>query len=76
VLRCDMDRDILLEHLALCERHIALGEKHLAKQEALVADLDRKGRDTADALAILATLRETQALHVLDRDRLLKELEQ
>ncbi|SFH81178.1 hypothetical protein [Bradyrhizobium sp. Gha] len=65
---------MLQQHLAMAERHVALGEDHLARQEALVAELDRDGHDTADALAILATMRETQRLHLQDRDRLLAEL--
>jgi hypothetical protein len=40
-----------------------------------VAELDLEGRDTKDALAILATLRETQAPHVLNMQRLIKELQ-
>jgi len=70
-----LDRATLLEHLARAERHLAQGETHIGRQEALVAELDLKGRDTKDALAILATLRETQSQHVLDMERLLKQLQ-
>ena len=58
----------------MTERHIALGEEHLAKQEALIAGLERKGRDTINARAFLVTLRDAQALHLEHRDRLLAEL--
>lgn len=58
----------------MVERHVALGEGHLAKQEALIAGLEHKGRDTVNARAFLTTLRETQALHLQHRERLLAEL--
>jgi hypothetical protein len=69
-----MDRQTMLEHLAMAERHVTEGEIHLSRQRALVAEWDRDGHDTADARAILATMLETQRLHVEDRDRMLKEL--
>ena len=69
-----MDRQTMLKHLAMVERHVAEGEIRLSRQRALIAELDRDGHDTADARAILATIRETQRLHVEDRDRILKEL--
>jgi len=65
---------MLLRHLAIAEPHVALGENHLARQEQLIASMDRKGRDTTDALAVLATMRATQTLHVADRDRLLADV--
>ena len=55
---------------------MAQGEAHIAKQEALLADLERDGHDTKDAFAVLATLRETQTQHVLNVERLLKQLQQ
>ncbi|RXG83666.1 hypothetical protein EAS61_41455 [Bradyrhizobium zhanjiangense] len=70
-----MDRTMFQQHLAMAERHVALSEKHLLKQEALIAELDRDGHDTADAVELLATMRATQRLHLQDRDRLLTELE-
>jgi hypothetical protein len=45
------------------------------KQEALIAQLDRDGHDTTEAKKFLATLRETQAVHVEGRERIVKELE-
>ncbi|MGX4771138.1 hypothetical protein ACWAUC_15255 [Bradyrhizobium guangdongense] len=70
-----MERAILQQHLAMAERHVALGEEHLERQEALIAELDRDGYDTTDALKLLATMRATQQLHLQDRNRLLAELE-
>lgn len=66
---------MLQQHLAMTERHVALGEEHIAKQKALIAGLERKGRDTVNARAFLVTLHEAQALHLEHRDRLLAELE-
>ena len=65
---------MLQQPLAMAERHVALGEHHLARQEALIAELDRDGHDTADALKLLATMRATQRLHRQERNRLLAEL--
>jgi hypothetical protein len=70
-----VNRKIMLEHLAMAERHVASGEGHLRRQETLIGELDRGGHGTTDACAILATMRQTQELHVQDRDRILRELE-
>lgn len=69
-----MDREIHLRHLAMSERHIAEGNRHLAAQEALIARMDQLGQSTTEALRVLATLRETQALHIQHRDHILDEL--
>lgn len=68
-----MDNVLLLAHLALAERHIEQGERLLAKQRTLVAE-DRHNHDTSGARAVLATMAETQALHIADRDRIFREL--
>jgi hypothetical protein len=69
-----MDRALLLQHLAQAERHIVLGEEHLTIQEALIADLEREGHDTEGAKEVLATMLQSQAVHVETRDRILREL--
>lgn len=69
-----MDRALLLQHLAQAERHIVLGEEHLTIQEALIADLERDGHDTEGAKEVLATMLQSQAIHVEARDRILREL--
>jgi len=69
-----MDRQKMLEHLAMAERHVAEGGILVCRQQALIAELDRDGHDTRAAWTILATMLETQRLHVEDRDRILKEL--
>ena len=70
-----MDRETTLAHLALADKNVALGERHIAQQEQIVADLDRDGHDTREALALLAVFRRAQAEHVAHRDLLLRELQ-
>jgi hypothetical protein len=69
-----MDRATLLDHLAQAERHAAEGNRHLARQERLIAQLDRRGHDTTEALKMLSTLRSTQTLHEADVVRILGRL--
>lgn len=69
-----MDREIILESLAQAEQNAAQGERHLARQEALIAELDRHGHDTTEALKLLVTLRKTQVLHQQDVERIAQEL--
>ena len=45
----------------------------LARWE-LIAELERKGRDSAQARAILEQFQELEAMHLADRDRILREL--
>jgi hypothetical protein len=52
------------------------GEEHILQQEVRVAELDRDGHDTKQALETLATFRHMQAEHVAHRDRLLQMLRQ
>ena len=70
-----MDRAILLDHLALAERHVAEGDRHLMRQREIVAEIEEAGRDSALARGLLLTFEGSQATHIADRDRLLRELE-
>jgi hypothetical protein len=72
--RSGADRTLVLKHLALAEHHVDQGKRHLARQEELIAELGREGLDTTQARKVLATLRETQALHEADVKRILGEL--
>lgn len=47
----------LLQNLTMVERHVAMGERHLAHQGALIADMDQKCEDSAQARAVLDTKR-------------------
>ena len=67
-------RNKLYEHLAIAEEHVAAGERNLARQRRIVAELERDGHNTAQALALLMYFEEVQAMHIAERDRLLREL--
>ena len=58
-----MDRSTLEQHLALTQQHVIEAMGLVARQEKVVAELERDGHDTAEALKVLATLRDTQRLH-------------
>jgi hypothetical protein len=72
-----MNRAVQLAYLAQAEQRIATGIRHIEKQEQIIADLKRNGRDVAAALAVelLTIFRRTQDHDVAHRDRILKELE-
>ncbi len=69
-----MDRKWLSDALRLAQSHVEEGEAHLRRQQAIIAELESDGHDSTLAREILATLENTQALHVEARDRLIKEL--
>jgi hypothetical protein len=70
----DIDREKTLQRLNGLEQQVALGERHIAEQRALIGKLEREGHDVSSATSLLATLEESQRLHVEHRDRLEKEL--
>ena len=70
-----MNRAILLQHLAQAEQHLVLGEGHLTSQQALIAELERDGHDTEEAREVLATMLQSQAVHVQGRERIPRELD-
>jgi hypothetical protein len=69
-----MDRAATLELLEMVRRHLATGERLVARQHEIVAELERGDHDSSYAKAVLASFKETQKLHIADRDRLEKEL--
>jgi hypothetical protein len=69
----DIDREKTLQRLNGLEQQVALGERHVAEQRALIEKLEREGHDVKSATSLLATLEESQRLHVEHRDRLEKE---
>lgn len=69
-----MDREMELAHLAQAEKAVIEGERHIQHQERVVAELDRDGHDTREALALLAAFRRIQAEHVAHRDFLLRKI--
>ena len=70
-----MDRDFLERALAQAERHVAQGKVILTRQRATVAASERSGRDVARSKEFLSILEDSHRLHVADRDRLRKDLE-
>jgi hypothetical protein len=70
-----MERETLFEHLVQAARHADENERRIAKQQALIADLDRKGLDTTEANLVLTIFRNTQIIHLQAVERIVKELE-
>ena len=71
-----MDRATLLDHLALALRNVAQAEMHIVQQRESIATLERLGLDTSAVKAALLQFEALQAVHVADRDRLKKELDE
>jgi hypothetical protein len=71
-----MDRVMLKQHLAQAEERIVKDERHLTRQRELVARLEQHGQGSGQARHLLLQFEQLQALHIADRDRLLKELGQ
>ena len=67
-------RAMIRDYLALAGRHVAEGERNIAEQREIIAELERDGRDTTQARALLEQFEELEVLHIEGRDRLLKEL--
>jgi hypothetical protein len=63
---------MLQEHLAQAERHVVEGERVIARQRDVVAQLERDGHDSTDAMLLLYQFEEIQYLHVDHRDQLRK----
>ena len=63
---------MLQEHLAQAERHVVEGERVIARQRDVVAQLERDGHDSTDAMLLLYQFEEIQYLHVDRRDQLRK----
>ena len=69
-----MVRDILERQLTKAEEQVAIAAQNVARQRELVAELERDGYDATQAKKMLEQFLEQQALHIADRDRLIKEL--
>ena len=59
-----------MDHLALAERHMVQGKTVIDRQSNLVAQLEREGRDTIEARALLALFHELQSFFEQDHARL------
>jgi hypothetical protein len=69
-----MDRDTLKRHLTKVEEQVAIIAQNVARQRELVAGLERDSQDASQANKMLEQFLEQQALHIADRDRLIKKL--
>ena len=69
-----MDRQMVLDHLALAERHIAQGKITIERQQTLIAELEQGGHDTTLSRELLSQFLLTQTSHEEDRTRLRREL--
>jgi hypothetical protein len=61
---------MLQEHLAQAEFQVVEGERVIARQRDVVAQLERDGHDSTDAMLLLYQFEEIQYLHVDHRDQL------
>ncbi len=69
-----VDRAFILEHLAKAEEHVVLGQEHVAHQRQLAEQLEHDGHDATAARAPLSQFEGLLAMHIKDRDRLVREL--
>ena len=69
-----VDQEVLKQHLAQAQQHVDLGERRVAQLRELVAKLERDGRDPAQAKKLLSSFEKSLAQHVVDRDRIRREL--
>ena len=70
------DRTLILNHLAQARRHVTEAERHVANQREIVAEKERDGHDTATSKQLLNQFEELYRMHVAERDRLEKELDE
>jgi arginine repressor len=68
------DRTEKQQDLAQALRNISVCQKNISNQLEVLAELRRDGHDTSGSVRLLRDLEELLALHVRDRDRLLKDL--
>ena len=69
-----MNKDVKLKYLVQAERHMADGEQHIVRQRAIVAQLERDGRDASLSRSLLQCFEDLQRLHIADFHRLPEEL--
>ena len=69
VLGCTMDRQMVLDHLALAEDKIAI-----ERQQTLIAELEQGGHDTTMSRQLLSQFFHSQKMHEEHRNRLRRDL--
>ena len=64
-----------LKHLVEdAERRVQRAQRNIDRQGEVVSALERDNRDTTIAKALLKIFEKANAIHVADRDRLIKRL--
>ena len=69
-----MKRALLQRHLEEAESRIQRGQRNVDIQREAVSELERDNQDATIAKALLRMFEKALAVHVADRERLLKEL--
>lgn len=69
-----MDRALVISYLKAMEDHVANGEQQLANQSGRILSLERTGRDTTSAIALLREMEQRQMQRIDDREWLRAEL--
>jgi hypothetical protein len=69
-----MNRAMLENHLAAAERHLTEAERQVVRQRELVAELERDGHDSGQAIHLLEQFEEVLTIRIAYRDRLRAEL--
>jgi hypothetical protein len=69
-----MDSEKLKLRLEMAQEQIAAVERHIARQHRTIWDLEQVGDDATEAWCLLVELETSQALHIVDRDQLIKVL--
>jgi hypothetical protein len=69
-----MDRASLLDRLVQAEQSMVLGKRQIDNQYRIIAELEREGRDTEEAVKLLKQFVEAQENFERDRARLMTKL--
>jgi hypothetical protein len=70
-----MDRAVIIEQLVLAQKHIVEGKLRVRQQHEYVARQASKGEDAQLSKRLLARFEAVLAMHIADRDRLIRELD-
>jgi hypothetical protein len=58
-----MNRQMLLDHLALAESRVAMGDVRLERERASIEERRRNGLDVKEAERLLRNLEQSQRIH-------------
>lgn len=69
-----MDRQMLLDHLAMAERHVVRGDLLLGRARANIKKRRHAGHNVKEAERLLDLLEQVQQEHIEHLDKIRKEL--